>query len=84
MLSSPGPDDHHDPHMRRWLADLSSGKFDDRVHYVDVLEGDYFFLNGMLHAACCMLRVACCVPHVACCMLPAAWCVLHGCMLRGA
>ena len=28
-----------------------SGKYDDRIYYLDVLQGDYFFLNGMLHAA---------------------------------
>ena len=27
---------HHD-HMRRWLADLASGNFDDRVYYFEVL-----------------------------------------------
>jgi hypothetical protein len=43
------PNDHD--HLRRWLADLASGKYDDRIYYLDVLQGDYFFLNGMLHAA---------------------------------
>jgi len=46
-----GPDPKDHDHLRRWLADLSSGKYDDRVYYLDVLQGDYFFLNGMLHAA---------------------------------
>ena len=46
---SPDPKAHD--HLRRWLTDLLSGKYDDRVYYLDVLEGDYFFLNGMLHAA---------------------------------
>jgi hypothetical protein len=46
---SPDPKDHD--HLRRWIADLASGKYDDRVYYLDVLEGDYFFLCGMLHAA---------------------------------
>ena len=36
-----GADPKHHDHMRRWLADLASGKYDDRVYYLDVLEGDY-------------------------------------------
>ena len=46
-----GADPKAHDHLRRWLTDLLSGKYDDRVYYLDVLEGDYFFLNGMLHAA---------------------------------
>ena len=45
-----GPDAKDHDHMRRWLADLASGK-KDNVYYHDVLEGDYFFFSGKLHAA---------------------------------
>ena len=36
----------HD-HMRRWLADLASGNYDDRVYYFEVLHApDFYYLNG--------------------------------------
>jgi hypothetical protein len=58
------PKDHD--HLRRWLADLASGKYDDRVYYLDVLEGDYYYLGGALHAA----RAP---PASACVRLMNAW-----------
>lgn len=42
-----GADATHHEHMRRWLADLASGKYDERVYYYEVLhEPDFFFLSG--------------------------------------
>ena len=45
-----GSDTTHHDHMRRWLADIASGKYDDRYHYYDVLRADWFFLSGTLNA----------------------------------
>ena len=39
---------HHD-HMRRWLVDIASGKYDDKYHYFDVLLADWYFLGGALN-----------------------------------
>ena len=42
-----GPDSAGHDHMRRWLADLASGKYDDRYYYYEVLhEPDFYFLSG--------------------------------------
>ena len=42
-----GPDPKDHDHMRRWLADLASGKYDERVYYYQVLHlPDFFFLSG--------------------------------------
>ena len=42
-----GADYEDHEHMRRWLADLASGKYDDKYYYYEVLhEPDFYFLNG--------------------------------------
>ena len=46
-----GSDPKHHDHMRRWLANIASGKCDDRYYYFDVLHGDWFFLSGALNAS---------------------------------
>jgi hypothetical protein len=45
-----GSDPTHHDHMRRWLADITSGKYDDRYYYFDVMLGDWYFLSGALNA----------------------------------
>ena len=53
------PNDHD--HLRRWLADLASGKYDDRVYYLDVLQGDYTTtrrVGGVQRHAACRARAA--------------------------
>ena len=45
-----GSDPKHHDHMRRWLADIASGKYDDRYYYFDVMLGDWYFLSGALNA----------------------------------
>jgi len=45
-----GADPKHLDHFRRFLADLASGKYDERYHYFDVLKADWFFLSGALNA----------------------------------
>ena len=43
--------DHRDrDHAQRFLADLSSGKYDHKYHYFDVLAGDWLFLDGIVNA----------------------------------
>ena len=32
--------------LRRWLADIASGKYDDKYHYFDVLLADWYYLGG--------------------------------------
>ena len=39
----------HD-HAQRFLADLASGKYDQKYHYFDVLDADWLFLDGTLNA----------------------------------
>ena len=42
-----GADTKSHDHMRRWLADLASGKFDDRVYYYEVIHApDFYYLSG--------------------------------------
>ena len=45
-----GADPKHLDHFRRFLADLASGKYDERYHYFDVLKADWFFISGALNA----------------------------------
>jgi hypothetical protein len=45
-----GSDPTHHDHMRRWLADIASGKYDERYYYFDVLLADWYFLGGALNA----------------------------------
>ena len=40
--------DHHD-HTLRFLADLRSGKYNEKYFYFDVLAADWFFLGGALN-----------------------------------
>lgn len=44
-----GVDPSHHDHMRRWLADIASGKYDERYYYFDVLLSDWYFLGGALN-----------------------------------
>ena len=37
-------------HAARFLADIASGKYDQKYHYFDVLAGDWLYLNGMVNA----------------------------------
>ena len=41
------PDDHD--HALRFLADLRSGKYNDKYYYFDVIAADWFFLGGALN-----------------------------------
>lgn len=50
VLPQLGSDPTHLEHFRRLLADLNSGKYDQKYHYFDVLAADWFFLDGMLNA----------------------------------
>ena len=43
------PADHD--HAQRFLADLRSGKYDDKYYYFDVLAADWYFLGGTLNTA---------------------------------
>ena len=45
-----GADPTHLDHFRRFLADLASGKYDEKYHYFDVLKADWFFVGGALNA----------------------------------
>lgn len=45
-----GSDPKHHDHMCRWLADIASGKYDDRYYYFDVMLADWCFLGGALNA----------------------------------
>ena len=49
VLPQLGADPTHVDHCRRLLADLASGKYDDKYHYFDVLNADWFFLSGALN-----------------------------------
>ena len=42
------PRDHD--HAQRFLADLASGKYDQKYHYFDVLAGDWLSLDGTVNA----------------------------------
>ena len=42
------PKDHE--HALRFLDDLSSGKYDQKYHYFDVLAADWLFLDGTVNA----------------------------------
>ena len=44
-----GADPTHLDHFQRFLADLASGKYDQKYHYFDVLKADWFFLSGALN-----------------------------------
>jgi hypothetical protein len=49
--------EHHD-HALRFLADLRSGKYNDKYFYFDVLAADWLYLNGSVdlrHAPPCPL-----------------------------
>lgn len=41
------PRDHD--HSQRFLADLASGKYDQKYHYFDVVAADWLFLDGTLN-----------------------------------
>ena len=41
------PTDHD--HALRFLADLRSGKYNDKYYYFDVIAADWFFLGGALN-----------------------------------
>ena len=45
-----GSDPTHHDHMRRWLANIASGKCDDRYDYFDVLHGGSSFVSGALNS----------------------------------
>ena len=45
-----GIDPNHHDHALRFLADLRSGKYDQKYHYFDVLAADWLYLDGMLNA----------------------------------
>ena len=42
------PRDHD--HAQRFLADLASGRYDQKYHYFNVLAADWLFLDGTLNA----------------------------------
>ena len=45
-----GVDPRDRDHAQRFLADLASGRYDQKYHYFDVLAADWLFLNGTLNA----------------------------------
>jgi len=45
-----GVDAKDHEHALRFLADLKSGKYDQKYHYFDVLAGDWLFLDGTVNA----------------------------------
>ena len=62
MLPLIGPDPKDREHAKRFLRDLSAGRYDDTYHYYDVLAADWCYLNGQLNArprrpACPFVRV---------------------------
>ena len=58
-----GPEPSAHDHERRFLADLASGKYDERYHYWQVVHDvDWRCLNGRLHTA----RAPLCSRHARC------------------
>jgi hypothetical protein len=52
LLEQLGADAKNHDRMRRWLADLASGKYDDRVYYWEVIHApDFYFLSGACNLA---------------------------------
>merc|ERR1712110_1004058 len=49
VLPQIGIDPRDQDHARRFLADLTSGKYDHQYYYFDVLAGDWLFLSGALN-----------------------------------
>ena len=43
-----GADSEDHDHALRFLADLKSGKYNEKYYYFDVLAADWFYVNGMV------------------------------------
>ena len=50
VYSQLGIDPRDHDHAQRFLADLASGRYDQKYHYFNVLAADWLFLDGTLNA----------------------------------